>query len=126
MYRRRKRIRLGRESNVEQVSEETAPLPENVDRQGSVSSVITVQTLTEDDELIKKQEPAFALDDLRTQYPLRSNMTGSTLAEDTPGGSSPEWPRRHGARCECERDEEPRIQFWENSFDPEARIGQAK
>lgn len=129
MYRRRKRIRLERESNVEQVSEETAPLPENADRQGSVSSVITVQTLTEDDELMKKQEPAFALDNLdnvRMHYHLGSNMTGSTLVEDTSGESSPERPRRHGARCECEREEEPRIQFWENSFDPDARIGQAK
>lgn len=114
MHRRRKHIKLEQQSNIH-VSEEAAPLPENADRQGSVSSVITVQTLTEDDELIKKHEPVLIMDNFRFQdqqghFPASGEVS----------------PRRHHLHERSDYEEGPRVQFWENSFDPEVKIGQAR
>lgn len=58
MYRRRKR-RLKREKELrhKRAAANVAPaIPPDADRHPSVSSVVTVQTLDEDDELVKKNE----------------------------------------------------------------------
>lgn len=56
MYRRRKRIKREKERHRKQGAASAAPPMPDADRHPSVSSVVTVQTLTEEDELVKKSE----------------------------------------------------------------------
>lgn len=121
MYRRRKR-RETQQSHI-QVAEEAARLPDNADRQGSVSSsVVTVQTLTEEDGLVEKAEPVFILDDgLRFNISPGYQSTGTTLVDEP--REEEEEPERE-VRCDCGR--EPRVQFYESSFEADERIGQAR
>lgn len=57
MHRRRKRIRREKELRRKQAAANVAPtIPPDADRHPSVSSVVSVQTLSEDDELVKKTE----------------------------------------------------------------------
>jgi hypothetical protein len=54
MYRRRKRIKREKERQHKQAAANAAHPDSDADRHPSVSSVVTVQTLTEEDELAKK------------------------------------------------------------------------
>lgn len=120
MYRRRKR-RETQPLRI-QVAEEAARLPDNADRQGSVSSsVVTVRTVTEEDGLVEKAEPVFVLDDgLRFNSSPGYQSTGTTLVDEPIQEESPE----REVRCDCGR--EPRVQFYESSFEADERIGQAR
>jgi hypothetical protein len=123
MYRRRKRLET-QQSRI-QVAEEAARLPDNVDRQGSVSSsVVTVQTLTEEDVLVEKAEPVFILDDgLRFNISPGYQSTGTTLVDEPTEEESPE----REVRCDCGRvPRVPRVPFYESSFETDERIGQAR
>lgn len=82
-----------------------------------------METLTEEDGLVEKAEPIFILDEgLRFQSDDGYQSTETTLV-DEPREESPEQEER-GRICECGG--EPRAQFYQNDFESDDRIGQAR
>jgi hypothetical protein len=121
MYRRRKRLRHEAERSRIQVSEEAPPLPDN-DRQGSLSSVVRVQTLAKEDEMIEKYGPVFILDGFHFHSDEGYQPTGTGAAVEPK-----ELPSELRSPCErCDRGREPRVQFQGNSFEQDENIGQAR
>lgn len=62
MYRRRKRIKRETERQRKQAAASAAHSNSDADRHPSVSSAVTVQTLTEEDELVKKDDDDVVVD----------------------------------------------------------------
>lgn len=124
MYRRRKRLRLEAQQTWIEISEEAAPLPQNINWHGSgSSSIVTAQTLTEEeeDELVKKAGPTFILDDgARFTSDPEYQSSESTLVSE-PRASRVR--NGNGMRCDC--GQEPRL-FWDNSHEEEQGIGRAR
>lgn len=92
----RRSMRTKRERERNIQLDEVVPLPENTGRQGSFSSVATVHNLTEEDEFMKKDEWVFT--------------------------NEPPSPKKNCCNC----GDQSIIQFREDAFDLEARIGLAR